>query len=479
MNLSHFLAVLRARWLVAVAVFVLVLGAAVAYTALAPRLYTASASLVIEAKPDPVSSMLYGGSTSPALINTQLEVIRSDRVALRVIQNLKLLEMTDLRTDWEKKRGGDGSFQDYLVTLLQNGLELGVARPGSNVISIAYRAADARFAAAAANAYMQAYLETAIELRVDPAKQYSGFFNEQSKEAREAMERAQAKLSDFERTNGLLVSDSARVDVEMNRLDQLSTELVQAQTQRAETSTRQAQAATNADRMTEVLSNSAITSLKSELGQAEGKLQELLSRYGENHPQVQTGRATVAEIKQRLAAETRNVTGGVAVSANINRAREGEIRASLEAQRDKLLKLKAVRDEGAALARDVENAKKAYDLVLTRYNQTNLESQNRQSNATVISQASPPSKPSSPKVMANLLMGLAGALGLGFGAALLMEQLDKRVRTPADAITALGLPVIGIMPTPKMNRGVRAQLALTRDRVISGRRLPAPDKDPS
>jgi len=141
-----------------------------------------------------------------------------------------------------------------------------------------------------------------------------------------------------------------------------------------------------------------------------------------------------------------------------------------------VLQMKETRDQGAVLQRDVDNAQRTYDLVYNRASQTNLESQNRQSNATVISQASPSSMPSSPKVATNLLMGFVGALVLGLGAALLIEQFDKRLRTTSDSVDFLGLPVIGIMPSPTMNRRLRGQMAMIQERVISGRRLPAPDK---
>ena len=103
-----------------------------------------------------------------------------------------------------------------------------------------------------------------------------------------------------------------------------------------------------------------------------------------------------------------------------------------------MLGLKETRDQGAVLQRDVDNAQHSYDLVYNRASQTNLESQNRQSNATVISQATTPSMPSSPKVMSVLLMGIFGALGLGLGTALLLEQFDKRMRTTSDAFDFLG-----------------------------------------
>ena len=472
MNLSHFLAVLRARWLAAVVVFAVVLTAAILYLVFATRVYTATASILIDVKPDPVSSMLYGGAT-PSQINTQIEILRSDRVALRVAQNLKLADLADMRAAWAQAKSGL-TIQEWLTEFIENGLDPRVSAPGSNVINIGYRSADARFAATVANAYVQAYLETSIELRVDPAKQYSGFFTDQQKDARTALETAQNKLSAFQKEKGMIGTDD-RFDLELNRLTALTQELVAIQTQRVDASTRQGQVG-NSGQLSEVLSNGTVSGLKNDLSAAELKLQELSSRYGDKHPQVQDARAAVSELRAKLARATSDVTGAIGVDARVSHAREGEIQAAVDAQRVKVLGLKETRDQGAVLARDVDNAQRSYDLVYTRASQTNLESQNRQSNATVISQATTPSTPSSPKVPSILLMGVVAALGLGLGTALLWEQLDKRIRTNSDAFDFLGLPVIGIMPSPNMNRRLKGQMAMIQDRVVSGRRLPAPDK---
>jgi len=472
MNLSHFLAVLRARWLSAVIVFVCVLSAAILYLIFATRVYTATASLLIDAKPDPVSTMLYGGAT-PALINTQIEIIRSDRVAQRVAQNLKLADLADMRAAWAAAKSGL-TIQEWLTEFVENGLDPKVISPGSNVITIGYRSADPRFAATAANAYVQAYLETSIELRVDPAKQYSGFFTDQQKAARDALEAAQNKLSAFQKEKGIIGTDD-KFDLEMSRLTALTQELVSIQTARVDASTRQGQIG-NASQLSEVLGNGTVSGLKSELSTAELKLQELSARYGDKHPQVQDARAAVSELRAKLAHATSDVTGAIGVDARVSHAREEEIQAAVDAQRIKVLALKETRDQGAVLARDVDNAQRSYDSVYNRASQTNLESQNHQSNATVISQATPPSAPSSPKIMSVALLGFLAALGLGIGMALLLEQFDKRLRTTSDAFDFLGLPVIGIMPSPTMNRRLKGQMALIQDRVISGRRLPAPDK---
>jgi chain length determinant protein EpsF len=472
MNLSHFLAVLRARWLSAVIVFGVVLSAAVLYLVFATRVYTATASVLVDVKPDPVSSMLYGGPT-PSMINTQIEILRSDRVAQRVVQNLKLADLADMRAAWANAKSGL-TIQEWLTEFIENGLDARVSAPGSNVINIAYRSADGRFAATAANAYVQAYLETSIELRVDPAKQYSGFFTDQQKDARTQLETAQNKLSAFQKEKGIIGTDD-KFDLEMSRLSALTQQLVAIQTARVEASTRQGQVA-HAGQLSEVLGNGTVNGLKSDLSAAELKLQELSSRYGDKHPQVQEARAAVSEIRARIARATNDVTGAIGVDARVSHAREGEIQAAVDAQRVKVLGLKETRDQGAVLARDVDNAQRAYDGVSNRASQINLESQNRQSNATVISQAITPSNPSSPKILSVLLMGVVASLGLGLGTALLLEQFDKRLRTTSDAFDFLGLPVIGIMPSPTMNRRLKGQMAMIQDRVVSGRRLPAPEK---
>ncbi len=472
MNLSHFLAVLRARWLVAVIVFACVLIAAILYLVFATRVYTATASLLIDAKPDPVSTMLYGGAT-PALINTQIEIIHSDRVAQRVVQNLKLADLADMRSAWASAKSGQ-TIQEWLTDLVENGLDPRVVSPGSNVINIAYRSADPRFAATVANAYVQAYLETSIELRVDPAKQYSGFFTDQQKDARTALETAQNKLSAFQREKGIIGSDD-HFDLEMSRLTALTQELVTIQTAQVAASTRNGQVGA-AGQLPEVLANGTVSGLKSDLSAAELKLQDLSSRYGDKHPQVQEAREQVIELRAKIARATNDVAGSLGVDARVGHAREADIQAEVDAQRTKVLALKETRDQVAVLQRDVDNAQRSYDLVYSRASQTNLESQNRQSNATVISQATTPSMPSSPKLLAVLLMGFVAAVCLGVGTALLMEQFDKRLRTTTDAFEFLGLPVIGIMPSPSMNRRLKGQMAMIQDRVVSGRRLPAPDK---
>jgi polysaccharide biosynthesis transport protein len=471
MTFGQFLSILQARKWAALLVFFLVVTTTVVVSLLLPKQYDAAASVVVDIKPDPVSAMAFQGMAMPSFMATQVDILTSDRVALRVIRDLKLAENPTLREQWQTEGEGKGTFEQWLIEILKKYLNVKPSRE-SNVIEISYRSPDPRFAAGLANAFAQAFIATTLELRVDPAKQYSTFFVGQSKDARIALETAQSKLSAFQRDKGIIAADE-RLDVENARLAELSSQLVQLQAVSSESGSRQQFAqGSQGDRMQEVLGNPLIGGLKADLTRNEARLQELNSKFGDNHPQVVEAKANITELRTRIDAEIRKVTGGVTVTNTINKQREAQVKRELDAQRSKLLQLKAVRDQGQVLVREVENAQRSYDNVMTRLNQTSMESQANQSYVNLLTTAQPPAEQASPKLLLNIALAIfLGAL-LAIGVALLLELSTRRVRAPEDVIAALGLPVLGVLPKPNAKRFVSGKRALLLQQRVIG--LPAP-----
>ena len=471
MTFGQFLSILLARKWAALLVFVLVVATTVGVSLVLPKQYDATASVVIDIKPDPLSAMAFPSMAMPGFMATQVDILISDRVALKVIRDLKLLDNPALREQWLTEGEGKGTIEQWLSNLLQKGLDVKPSRE-SNVIQINYRSPDPRFAAGLANAFAQAYIATTLELRVDPAKQFSAFFVTQSKDARTALEAAQTKLSAYQRDKGIIAADE-RLDVENARLSELSSQLVQIQAISSESGSRQQQAqGDTGDRMQEVLNNPLIGGLRADLTRNEARLQELNSKFGVNHPQVVEAKANIAELRTRIDAEIRRVTGGVSVTNTINKQREAQVRRQLDAQRAKLLQLKGVRDQGQVMVREVENAQRSFDSVMARLNQTAMESQANQSYANLLTSAQPPSEQSSPKVVLNTLLAIFLGTLLAVGVALLLELSNRRVRSPEDAVAALGLPVLGVLPKPGAKRFVSGRLALQMQQRVIG--LPAP-----
>lgn len=465
MSFSQFLSIVCARWLSAWTVLLLTVVAVVGASLLLPKKYTATTAVIVDVKsPDPIAGIVLAGMMAPGYMATQVDIMTSDRVALRVARALKLSQQRDWRDAWQRADSG-GDFETWVVERLQRDLDVKPSRE-SNVISITFTASDAATAARVANAFVKAYIDTSVELRVEPARQYNTFFDDRARQQREALEKAQAKLSAYQQAKGITASDE-RLDIENSRLSELSTQLVTLQALSAETGSRQAQAHGNSEQLSDVLNNPLVGSLKSELSRQEARLQELNARLGARHPQVVEMEANLAALRGRLAAETRRVAGSVSVNNNIAKAREAEVRAALESQRARVLKLKERRDELAVLQHDVEQQQRAYDAISTRATQSSLESQASQTNISQLSPASEPMLPSSPRLVLNSVLSVFVGGLLGLATALLRELLDRRVRSAQDVVQALDLPVLGVMQRPA--RGLleaRRQKRLLHQRLL-------------
>ena len=225
--------------------------------------------------------------------------------------------------------------------------------------------------------------------------------------------------------------------------------------------------------MQEVLNSGLVSGLRSEMLRADANLQQLSERLGDKHPQVVEAKVNIASLRSKIETETQRVTSGVGVSANINRQRVAEVRAALEAQRAKMLTMKGQRDESSVLVRDVETAQRAYDVVVARFNQSSLESQATLSNVNVLTPATPPLEPSTPRALKMALAAILGGAGLGIGASLLLEMLDRRVRTKEDASSAMGgLTVLGVMPKPGKRKLLGSKRALLTQQRMVGRLSP-------
>jgi polysaccharide biosynthesis transport protein len=472
MTFTQFLSILRARSWVVLLVLGLTVGTTVAVSLFLPKQFEATARVVLDFKPDPVSAAIFGGMAPPAVMATQVDIINSERVAQRVVRNLRLGENPQVRQQWLDETGGQGSIETWLGGLFQRQMKVTPSRE-SSVIAITYRSPRPEFAAQLANAFVQAYIDTALELRVDPARQYSAFFETRAKEARDSLEAAQARLSAFQKENGIIATDE-RLDIETARLNELSSQLTQLQAIAAESAIRQAQArGTDMERLDQVMNNPVVAGLRAEINRSEAALQQISTRLGDAHPQVREANANLAEMRSRLEAETRKVAGSVGITSTINRARETEVARQLAQQRTNVLRMKAVRDEGVVLIREVENAQRTYDAILQRFTQTTLEGQTTQSAVNVLTQAVAPLQHSSPNVMLNTVLAVFLGGLLAVGTALLLELMDRRVRNVDDVVDALGLPVLGVMPKPgaKLHLGGNRR-SLLQQRLLAP--LPAP-----
>jgi chain length determinant protein EpsF len=448
LSFNQLLVILRARWLIAAGTFVGVVLLVAFASLIWPKQYTAVASVVIDMKSDPVASNgnAAAGAQLPATyVNTQADIIASERVAQRVVKTLKLDQQPEARSLWAK-----GPNDDISITiahlLLEKKLLVAPAHDSpthaSNVIDISVAWSDPVTAAALANGFAQAAIETNIELKVEPAKQYSTWFEQRSKALRADLEAKQKRLSDYQAKNGIVATDE-KLDVESARLSELSTELVTIQGLRQDSQSRQHQAGNDISTLPEVLQSPVIQSLKAALSVAEAKQPDIAARLGKNHPDYQAVQAEISNLKVRIAQESANIAASLGSTAQSNLRRENDVRLALEAQKKRVLEMKYQHDQAAIYLGDVTAAQRDLDEVTQRLAQSNLESLTQQTNVVQLSTASVPTDPSSPKLLINLILAVFLGGILGGSAALAVEMRSRRVREDEDMTELLGVPLLG------------------------------------
>src|SRR5882757_1296022 len=90
MSLKQFILVLLARWKIGAAIFIAVVAMGIVYTMFSTKLYTASATVVIDQKSDPVAGVVYQSQLQSGYIATQVDIIRSGRFAQRGVNPVNL-----------------------------------------------------------------------------------------------------------------------------------------------------------------------------------------------------------------------------------------------------------------------------------------------------------------------------------------------------------------------------------------------------
>src|SRR5882757_7221364 len=263
---------MRARFGVFVLVLVATVLAAAVVSFIMPKTYKATVSLLVDAKDDQSLSNAIRPLILPqermSYLQTQKDIIASKKVARKAVQNLNLAEKPSAVATLADEDGNGSSKEDRLVEGLLKKLKVETSQ--SNVIDVSFSSSDPRFSMQVANAFAKAYVDTMLELRVEPAKEAAAWFDEQLKGLRANLEDAQLKITDNHQRQKIVSADE-RLDVENSRLAALSDEVVRAQEQTYQWNSREQQAhnfleeGAPPDRLPEVLDNAFVQRLKGDL----------------------------------------------------------------------------------------------------------------------------------------------------------------------------------------------------------------------
>ncbi len=461
----------RRIWLFAAilaSVFLMVVFA----TLTATKLYTSTAQVQIDLREKRVlgnvESIVRDLPPDAATIDTETQIMRSRFLAGRVVDSLRLLEDREFGTppspgviaSMRAAFGGPAAKvtesaasrqkrREDAVTALQAGLD--VKRLGMTyLVEISYTSRDPAKAARIADAYASHYLTQQLQTKYDTLKTANDWLSTRLSELSVEVQRKERDVEEYRAREGLLNADGVRLTEQTAQALNLQRAERMQELSRAEARLGSLRASLSsggsADASREALQSGTIQSLRTQQAELSRRRAELSAQKGARHPDMLQIDRQYASLNEQINDEIRRIVSSVEDEVRIARSNVNAIDETLGVQQTQLAEQNIGEVSLRERKRDADASRQLYEALLTRYREIAAQSGIEQPDARVVSRASIPTSPSSPKPALNLIIGLVLGAALGALAVVVVEMLEQSFRTPEDVQSRLGVPCLGQVP---------------------------------
>ena len=380
-----FAALRRRKWLI-VLTTVVVVGAVMAGTLQQDKVYQAKAQVLIEPSlPKVLSDGMAMDNLSEearqerAFNNTQYKTITNRKVLTDVARRLKLtedpayLEATGITTTDPDAR--------LRATVGKLAAAIKVEPEGrSRIVNLYVEDGDPERAARMANALGDAYIDFALESRLENTRRASQWLDRQVAEFAERIENKEAQLNRFQQENQLVsvsLEDrqnmiSASLTMLNERLLQNQAEIIEKQAERKVVDALQSSDEPSTDSIPMVQKSLVIQDLKSSLVKLEKDWAELSTRYGEKHPAMVALGKQIVEARNALQQEINNVLRSLDSELQALQTARAGLEGAFNQEKKKALELNSLGLEYNKLTRDLGTTKNVYEALLKRQTEADL-----------------------------------------------------------------------------------------------------------
>jgi polysaccharide biosynthesis transport protein len=447
---------LRKSWHLIVSAVVLSGAVSLLYSKTLPKVYEASA--LVEFVPDVIrplgdkddSSRFWGMFIdNREYYETQYSLITSDLVLGRIVNDLGLRsDPAFLGYKPDKPVAVDETIAALRKRLRVDPLKMSrlvYIRCEDTNPALAVRLCDA-----VAKGYVAQNKDKQMKGTTDAAEWLSG----QLEHYRGQLETNENQLHDFKKSNDLPSSTpdevSKMIRLEMQHYDEA---LSRTRTRKQELLARVSELTKvkeNPDQLpaSELLGNAFLTSLRGQYQNAQRERREFIAEgRGENHPLVKKSDEKISQVRMDLLEEVKNIQGSVVRDLAVLERQEAGEAALYDAARKKAVELNLKELEYHRLDRSRAQNEKLYGVLLQQMTSADLARMQNVETIRVVDHPVVPKDPIRPKIPANFAIGLGIGLLLGFGLAILREQLDSSIKTPEDVEQILGQTFLGLLPS--------------------------------
>lgn len=472
--LSELRSAWRFRWLALSAAWVACLAGWV-YVSAMPDRYEATARVYV----DTTSQLrqILGNQIVEPDLDSQLNFVRE--AMLGRVQLEKIARSTDLALGAHSEEE-----LNAVIDRLRSRINISISgnqrgRPRDTVYTIRYSDVDRPVALNVVETMLDTFVEDTLGTRRQGSENAREFIELQVREYEQRLADAEERLAAFRREHADVLPGQQGGYFQRLQAETAALEEVEQQLELAESRRDRMREQLRGDRPTEASGQGepAPNSLEARIREQETRLEEMLLRYTDRHPDVIAARETLERLRTQLEEQRAAVAAGggpapadnpvyQALQISLNEV-EVEI-ASLTADRSRrqarVARLRGLIEEVPEVEAQLARLNRDYDVVNAQYQAllrsleterlTREASESDQIDFRVIDPPAVPTSPSGPQRPILLLGVLFAGLGGGGGLAFLLAQVRPVFTGPKELRDLTGLPVVGVvsLTSPQLHR---------------------------
>ncbi|MHB8724065.1 MAG: GumC family protein [Casimicrobiaceae bacterium] len=326
----------------------------------------------------------------------------------------------------------------------------------SRLVKVYFASPDPRLAAEVLNNIAQNFININLERRFQASSYAKRFLQENLAQTKAKLEDSERTLADFQRAQQII-----NVDDNKNILSQTLAEAdlaaANAQQERVKAEAQYKEFDSAPESAPAALADRAIQTLKEQRAKMQADYQDMLRVYKPAFPKMQALNASILELQRKIKAETEVVRRSIAGTYKAAVAQDNSAKAELESTKQAVLDLQSRSIQYNILKRDVDTNRQLYEGLLQRLKEVSIAGGIGINNIAVIDPAEPPILPYRPRLSFNLLIAVIFGLGGGVALAFFLDHLDDTLHTPDEMEHLTRLPVLGVVPDTRPEKGKEDQ----------------------
>lgn len=450
--------------------------------------YVATATLLIESeqkKAVSIEEVVGIDSNQKEYYLTQFEILKSNQIAERVIEDLKLDQYEEYNaslnteptlkqqaTDWlkslpmlaaysQEKPKTEEEIQEAIrqsiLEAFQERLTISPIRK-TQLVKISFESEDPKMAARIANAVGEAYIRENLDARLGATTQASLWITNRLEELKQQLRQSETALTDFLAKEKLV--DDSGIDAQSRAVINNLTERLTELTDRRIEIESSYETLKNAQRSNSqsfisiplVSQHPQVLALKELQVEAQKEVSELAKTYGPVHEKMLTAKAKVRSIDSQLKVVVRDLVNGIDQERETVLKQEKLVAKELKDKKDEYQVITVKKRQYEALQREVKTNRDVYNLFLSRQKETSATSDYEAASARFTDYAMIPQKPAAPKKGLIIALSLVASLGFGVVMVFLLDALRNTVESVKNFEERFGLIPLGGVPKIKVKK---------------------------